>query len=161
MAFYKLKTFTGLYSKGLPDGLSLRRQIHGLRHPESFLEAIDYYQTRLLELNQAGRTATRYEEIELDPHSGNILLGDIRLPFSEHYPFYLLMNRNHLFYLNGQENPRAINAAIDRLLSDYDRILQQVLNDIFEKQKNLYTSYLNQSRYGLARHYDETREGAQ
>ena len=43
MAFYKLKTFTGLYSKGLPDGLSLRRQIHGLPHPESFLEAIERF----------------------------------------------------------------------------------------------------------------------
>ena len=43
MAFYKLKTFTGLYSKGLPDGLRLRRQIHGLPHPESFLEAIESF----------------------------------------------------------------------------------------------------------------------
>ena len=42
-AFYKLKTFTGLYSKGLPGGLRLRRQIHGLPHPESFLEAIELF----------------------------------------------------------------------------------------------------------------------
>ncbi len=43
MALYKLKTFTGLYSRGLPDGLSLRRQIHGLPQPESFLEAIERF----------------------------------------------------------------------------------------------------------------------
>ena len=43
MAMYKLKTFTGLYSKGLPDGLSLRRQIHALRRPESFPEAIERF----------------------------------------------------------------------------------------------------------------------
>ncbi len=43
MAMFKLQTFTGLYSKGLPGGLALRRQIHGLRHPESFLEAIERF----------------------------------------------------------------------------------------------------------------------
>ena len=43
MATFKLKTFTGLYSKGLPDGLRLRRQIHSLPHPESFLEAIERF----------------------------------------------------------------------------------------------------------------------
>ncbi len=43
LAMFKLKTFTGLYSRGLPDGLRLRRQIHGLRQPESFLEAIERF----------------------------------------------------------------------------------------------------------------------
>ena len=43
MAMFKLKTFTGLYSKGLPDGLRLRRQIHGLPRPESFLDAIERF----------------------------------------------------------------------------------------------------------------------
>ncbi len=43
LAMFKLKTFTGLYSKGLPDGLRLRRQIHGLKHPESFLGAIERF----------------------------------------------------------------------------------------------------------------------
>ncbi len=43
LAMFKLKTFTGLYSKGLPEGLRLRRRIHGLRHPESFLQAIESF----------------------------------------------------------------------------------------------------------------------
>ena len=48
MAMFKLQTFTGLYSKGLPEGLSLRRQIHGLKQPESFLEAIERFFERLI-----------------------------------------------------------------------------------------------------------------
>ncbi len=43
MAMFKLQTFAGLYSKGLPGGLSLRRQIHGLRRPSSFPEAIERF----------------------------------------------------------------------------------------------------------------------
>ena len=40
---YKLKTFTSLYSKGLPGGLGLRRQIHELPSPESFIAAIEQF----------------------------------------------------------------------------------------------------------------------
>ncbi len=40
-ALHKLRTFTGLYSHGLPRGLDLRRQIAKLPTPESFLQAIE------------------------------------------------------------------------------------------------------------------------
>jgi nifR3 family TIM-barrel protein len=48
MAMFKLKTFTGLYSKGLPDGLALRRRIQSLPHPESFVEAIERFFEELI-----------------------------------------------------------------------------------------------------------------
>ncbi|MEM7582618.1 MAG: tRNA dihydrouridine synthase DusB [Acidobacteriota bacterium] len=51
-ARYKLQTFTGLYSKGLPNSLGLRRQIHGLQTPENFLEAIERFFEQLI-LQQA------------------------------------------------------------------------------------------------------------
>lgn len=47
-ARYKLQTFTGLYSKGLPNSLGLRRQIHGLQHPENFIEAIERFFEELI-----------------------------------------------------------------------------------------------------------------
>ncbi len=43
LALHKLRTFTGLYSKGLPGGVALRRQIQGLRTPECFLAAIEVF----------------------------------------------------------------------------------------------------------------------
>ncbi len=48
MVMFKLQTFTGLYSKGLPDGLRLRRQIHGLKQPQSFIEAIERFFEELI-----------------------------------------------------------------------------------------------------------------
>ena len=41
LAMHKLRTFTGWYSHGLPDGLSLRRRIESLPTPGSFLVAIE------------------------------------------------------------------------------------------------------------------------
>jgi tRNA-dihydrouridine synthase len=37
---FKLATFTNWYSRGLPDGLALRRQIQGFETPQDFLDAI-------------------------------------------------------------------------------------------------------------------------
>jgi len=47
LTLHKLRTFTGWYSHGLPGGLHLRRQIHGLRTPEDFLAAVDAFFDRL------------------------------------------------------------------------------------------------------------------
>jgi nifR3 family TIM-barrel protein len=40
LALHKLRTFTGKYSQGLPDGQRLRRRIEGLVEAEDFLELI-------------------------------------------------------------------------------------------------------------------------
>lgn len=127
----------------------------------SFLESIDHYQMRLLELSELKLFLTKPEDISLDKHSGDIVISDVRLPFSQHYPFYLLKNRNNLHYLSSRETTPETRAGINRLLADYDQTLQRVLTEIIDKRKSLYSSYLNQSRYGLARHYDESQQGAQ
>ena len=40
-AMHKLRTFTGWYGLGLPQGQQLRRKIHGLRQPDDFFAAVD------------------------------------------------------------------------------------------------------------------------
>jgi tRNA-dihydrouridine synthase len=47
-ALHKLRTFTGLYSHGLPDGQRLRRRISSLATPECFLAAVDEHFAGLL-----------------------------------------------------------------------------------------------------------------
>lgn len=48
LAHFKLATFTNWYSQGLPDGLSLRRQIQKLDTPEKFYAAIDDFFDRMM-----------------------------------------------------------------------------------------------------------------
>jgi tRNA-dihydrouridine synthase B len=42
-ALHKLRTFTGWYTHGLPDGKRLRARIGELESPEAFLEAVDAF----------------------------------------------------------------------------------------------------------------------
>ena len=39
----KLRTFTGWYTHGLPNGGELRRRIASLESPEAFLEAVEHF----------------------------------------------------------------------------------------------------------------------
>jgi nifR3 family TIM-barrel protein len=48
-AIHKLRTFTGWYTHGLPDGRHLRTRIGGLPTPEAFLEAVEEFFSRVLE----------------------------------------------------------------------------------------------------------------
>jgi tRNA-dihydrouridine synthase len=41
LARFKLATFTNWYSHGLPQGLRLRRQIHGMESSQAFIDAIE------------------------------------------------------------------------------------------------------------------------
>ncbi|MFI5180896.1 MAG: tRNA dihydrouridine synthase DusB [Thermoanaerobaculia bacterium] len=44
----KLRTFTGWYTHGLPNGVDLRRQISGLPSPQAFLDAVhDFFDRRM------------------------------------------------------------------------------------------------------------------
>lgn len=127
----------------------------------SFLESIDHYQLRLLEINELKRREFKYEDLSLEKESGDIFLNEVRFPFSQHYPFYLLKNRNNLHYLSRGNAPSQLSPRIGNLLAQYDATLERVLSELIEQKKQLFTSYLNQSRYGLARHYDESQQGTQ
>ncbi|MEM8962058.1 MAG: tRNA dihydrouridine synthase DusB [Acidobacteriota bacterium] len=47
-ALHKLRTFTNWYSRGLPDGLSLRRRLQDLKSAHAILEAVEHFVDALL-----------------------------------------------------------------------------------------------------------------
>ncbi len=47
LALHRLRTFTGKYSQGLPQGRDLRREIYGKEQPEEFLVLIEDFFQRL------------------------------------------------------------------------------------------------------------------
>lgn len=52
-ALHKLRSFTSQYSRGLPDGQRLRRQITALKTPDDFLEAVERHFEELGEMERA------------------------------------------------------------------------------------------------------------
>ncbi len=130
------------------------------RTVDSFLDSIDHFQLRLLELNALKSIDQRLDQVRLDRQSGDVLLGKHRFPFSRRYPFYLVTNRQHLSYLSGMDVPQLKN-EIQQLLSEYDETLGLAIADVIDQRRLIYTSYLSQSRYGLARYYDVSKKGGE
>ncbi len=131
------------------------------RVADSFLESIDFYQQKLLTLNNLKHLKPRFEEYVLEPDSGDIIFHGRHFPLSRDYPFYLLGNRNDLHYLKRNGTTENLSRQVNQLLIEHDKMLKLVFEDMIETRGKIFTSYINQSRYGLARHYDESQQGAE
>lgn len=121
----------------------------------AFLEAIDHYQQRLLALNRIKADGIDPEGLALSPNSGDVRLGGETFAFSQHYPFHLVKNRQNLAFIADRAATPQLEDDASELIAKYDAALREAVSDLIEIRKKSFTSYLNQSRYGLARHYDE------
>ncbi len=127
----------------------------------SFSESINRYQNRLLQLNALKTRTWNFEIIQLDQQTGDLVLDEIRFNFSQHFPRFLLDNRHNLSHLaSGVSAPRLLD-RIKTLTRQYDRVLNEAVATLVDQHIRYINSYLNQSRYGLARHYDNRLVGAQ
>ena len=49
---------------------------------------------------------------------------------------------------------------IEALITKHDAVFQEIIGDLLQQRKEYLKSYLNQSRFGLARLYDKSNEAA-
>ncbi len=120
----------------------------------SFSESIDHYQARLLQLSRLKRRLPDLDNLQLEEPSGDLVLDNIRFDFNRHYPRYLLVNRRNLYLLANEVSRPDLLARISTLSSQYDQALHAAITTLIEQHIGFITSYLNQSRFGLARYYD-------
>lgn len=123
----------------------------------SFSEAIDYYQQKLLALDAMKQEPVDFDRLQFEKISGDLLLNGLRFNFSQQYPAYLIKNRNNLKDLATASGETKQTRIIEQLIRDYDILLNEIISSLIEQRRKFITSYLNQSRFGLARHYDSTQ----
>lgn len=127
----------------------------------SFSESIDYYQTRLLQLNALKHQQLDFNQLQLEEKSGDLMLDNIRFNFGQKYPLYLLTNRHNLGRLAATTSTADLVGKIESLSRQYDRLLSEIVISLIDQRIQFINSYLNQARYGLARHYDNQQGLAQ
>lgn len=124
----------------------------------SFSEAIHYYQKRLLALDALKRKPVNFDQLQFESQSDDLLLDGMRFNFSQQYPANLIKNYHNLSILISVSNQSKQTKAIEKLLRKYNAILKEVISSLIDQRRKFITSYLNQSRYGLARYYDSEQE---
>ena len=126
----------------------------------SFVEATNHFQARLLQLEVL-------KNRPLDPallhllESGKLILGDHEFNFIQLYPAYLITNRHNLGQLSIEITDLELSAKINKLIDQYDELLSDIVLSLIDQQIAYINSYLNQARYGLARHYDNQNKAIQ
>ena len=127
----------------------------------SFSESVDHYQSRLLQLSAIRNSPLNFDTLKLEAITGDLTLDGIRFNFSRQYPGYVLQNRRFLGQLLVSESSTKHGNRIATLINKYDQILTDIVFRLIDQRKQFVSSYLNQSRYGLARHYDNQQAGGE
>ena len=127
----------------------------------AFSESIDHYQKRLLQLNALKRNQLEYDNIQLEEQSGDLILDKIEFNFSQQYPRHLLKNRHNLGRLATVVSASRFVTKNSLLATQYERALNEAIAMLIDERIQFINSYLNQSRFGLARHYDNQQEAVQ
>ena len=127
---------------------------------DSFSAAINHYQARILELEALKHLPLDFTQMNLE-ESGALILQDLELDFSQQYPAYLFTNRHNLDQLYGEVMDTDLSSRIGSLADQHDQLLNGIITSLIDQQISYLNSYLNQARYGLARHYDKQNRDLQ
>jgi hypothetical protein len=126
----------------------------------SYSDAQKYYQNRIEEIKTINQNKINTINAKIILNNDNrVNLENNVINFTEHYPLSFLeksaLINEFSEYLPHIDNVKLIN-KYKTLKSSYDLLLEKMLSDIFVERSAYLTSYLNQSRFGLARLFDNS-----
>lgn len=124
----------------------------------SYTEAMNYYKNRIKVLKNIGTRSLTLDDIIFDTEAGNISIQNNSLDYVKYYPASFIMNFYRLKEFDSSVANIAIKNKIASLMTRYKDTLNMLLLDLLSKRINYMKSYLNQSRYGLARLYDSSQK---
>ncbi len=122
-----------------------------------FDEAIDHYTRRIQELEALLGTSNNLgEKAGIIANNNMLRIDDYVLDFSKQYPQSFLDNFIVLSDFERHINNKGIRGRFERLTSDYQATLDEIIRELVKQRISYLSSYTDQSRYGLARVYDNS-----
>ena len=126
----------------------------------SYTKAQQYYEERIKSITAIKQSVSQRFNIEnLLGNKTQIKLKDNIIDLSEHVPTGFLMNLVQLDALSSYVthlNNRSLMSKYTSLNLKYKNMLSKSVNTIFEQRIAYLKSYMNQSRFGLARLFDNS-----
>jgi len=124
----------------------------------SYTEAMNYYQRRINKLDKISAKHNDFASISYNAETMIILLQKNNLDYGSKYPASFISNFKQLHKYLEISKSEKIKRKLTSLIKKYDVTFQKIINDLAAQRKEYLRSYLNQSRYGLARLYDNSKE---
>jgi len=126
----------------------------------SYTEAMNYYQRRIKELDNIISRKADLSKVSYSENTMSISVKNNNFDYSSQYPESFIKNFNRLNYFKNMSKASKLKNKISKLTSRYESVYQKIINDLAAQRKENLRSYLNQSRYGLARLYDNSKESS-
>ncbi len=127
----------------------------------SYSEAVDHYTQRLAEVDGLMSAKLSPDNLHLDAKTGDITIQQLRLEYSQLYPASFFSNRSSLIKQLKNTSQSELKKKIQSLLAEYNKTSKTILDNLLQQRQKFLASYLNQARYGLARHYDNLQRSEQ
>ena len=127
----------------------------------SYNDAINYYQQRLDALNKIANKRIDFSAVQFHDQANSMVIQSNDLNYGKIYPESFFNNYRILIDLSRAGHNTGLEPEVKKLLARYDTMFQEIIGVLLNQRKEYIKSYLNQSRYGLARLYDKSNEGAE
>ena len=126
----------------------------------SYTEAMAYYQRRINNLENISNQRANLLTTQYNEKTGSLIIENNSLDYSKRYPESFINNYRLLIDYLSVTRDLKLKLRIEALITKHDAVFQEIIRDLLEQRKEYLKSYLNQSRFGLARLYDKSNEAA-
>lgn len=124
----------------------------------SYSEAMNYYQDRIQHLSSIGQRRISLDNTEYDEATSSLIINNNSLNYTRYYPQSFIKNYLRLGEFNAQAPQKRLRNKIQVLLKKHEQVFNGIVTNLLDIRIKYLKSYLNQSRYGLARLYDGSQE---
>jgi hypothetical protein len=126
----------------------------------SYAEAMAYYQQRINNLENISNQHPDFINTHYNKKTASLIIEDNSLDYGKRYPESFINNYRLLIDYLSATNDRKLKLRIEALITKHEAVFQEIIGDLLKQRQEYLKSYLNQSRYGLARLYDKSNEAA-
>ena len=127
---------------------------------KSYSEALSFYQKRVSEIEKLiDSEKSTAKNIKIINDNNSLLIGNNHIDFSRHYPVSFLQNHAELDKLKEhveKSSSDSIKTKFRRLYADHGLMLKNMARNLLNIRVSHLNSYMSQSRFGLARLYDNS-----
>ena len=124
----------------------------------TYTEAMNYYQRRTANLENISNSRSDFNKLLFNPNTSSFIIENNNFDYTNRYPDSFIKNYKRLVEFKSVSKSKKLQGKINKLIKRFDMTYQQVVADLANQRIEYLKSYLNQSRYGLARLYDNTKE---
>lgn len=121
---------------------------------DSYLDASSYYHEQIARLKTIMPESVSSKQVQVDFKSETIKINGISLEYSEQVPESFFTNWHILQAMQSDDLTFTKSKEYNTLIDAYEQQLQQFVAHLSQQKLKALNSYLSQTRYGLARHYD-------